>query len=128
LPEGADVIAGPAKGSGCDKDAEEYNMCHPTRGVALIFNHHKFDQMPSRSGTVRDCENLSIQLKNLGFDIRVHKDFTYAELSAVLRESMCDVIGSSCMQILARPSCRQNSALYPGVPGSDLGPETGHLD
>jgi hypothetical protein len=88
LPEAADVNAVRAKGSGCERDAEEYNMCHPRRGVALIFNHHKFHRVPSRSGTATDCENLSIQLKNLGFDIRVHNDLTYMELSAVLRDSM----------------------------------------
>jgi hypothetical protein len=87
LPDATDVNVMPAKGSGCDIDAEEYNMCHPRRGVALIFNHEKFDRMPSRSGTARDCDNLSIQLKNLGFDVRVHSNLTYTELSAVLRSS-----------------------------------------
>jgi hypothetical protein len=88
LLDPVDINAAGAKGSGCDRDAEEYNMRHPRRGVALIFNHQKFDRMPSRTGTARDCQNLSIQLKNLGFDIRVHNDLTYMELSSVLRYSM----------------------------------------
>jgi hypothetical protein len=68
-------------------DAEEYNMCHPRRGIALIFNHQKFDRMPSRSGTAKDCDNLSVELKRLGFDIRVHNDLTYQKLAAVLTDS-----------------------------------------
>lgn len=87
LPDATDLNSLPAKGSGCDRDAEEYNMCHPRRGVALIFNHQKFDGMPSRSGTVRDCENLSFQLRNLGFEIRVYNDLAYTELSAMLRKT-----------------------------------------
>jgi hypothetical protein len=81
-----DFADGNAK-SPCDKDAEEYSMRHPRRGVALIFNHEKFDNMDPRSGSAKDCANLSTQLKNLGFETRCHQDLTFTELSAVLRES-----------------------------------------
>lgn len=74
----------PAKGSGCEKDAEEYNMCHPRRGVALIFNHNYFDHMANRSGTAKDCYNLSVELELLGFEIQVYKDLSYTKLSGIL--------------------------------------------
>jgi caspase-like apoptosis-related cysteine protease len=87
LPNATDAGPVPAKGSGCEKDAEEYNMCHPRRGIALIFNHDHFDWMAFRSGSSKDCKDLSLQLEVLGFEIEVHKDLTYSQLSKVLRES-----------------------------------------
>jgi hypothetical protein len=82
-PDAVDVCAI----SPCDRDAEEYNMRHPRRGVALIFNQQKFERMAPREGSAQDCKNLCVQLKSLGFETRVHEDPTYAELSAVLEES-----------------------------------------
>jgi hypothetical protein len=118
LRDAIDLGAAPARSPGCDRDAEEYNMCHPRRGVALIFNHQKFDRLPFRSGAIKDCENLSIQLKNLGFDVQVHKDLTYMELSAVLRDSTCDEM---------RSSCRQNFCLVCGSPRLKSRSGTSHL-
>ncbi|PSN50060.1 hypothetical protein C0J52_04212 [Blattella germanica] len=74
-----------APNPGCDKDAEEYYMGHPRRGVALIFNHQKFDRMNTRTGTAKDCVNLAVQLKELGFEVRSYDDLKYSELSDVLR-------------------------------------------
>jgi hypothetical protein len=68
-------------------DAEQYDMGHPRRGVALIFNHEKFERLPPRAGSARDRTNLCLQLESLGFETRVHEDLTYAELSAVLSKS-----------------------------------------
>ena len=76
-----------APNPGCDKDAEEYNMRHPRRGVAIIFNHRKFDRMDSRSGSDKDCVNVSVQLKGLGFEVRPYDDLTYGELVQVLKAS-----------------------------------------
>ncbi|XP_029452489.1 caspase-6 isoform X2 [Rhinatrema bivittatum] len=52
--------------------AEEYNMNHKRRGVALIFNHewfHWFLTMPERRGTNADRENLIRRLRELGFEV-----------------------------------------------------------
>jgi caspase-like apoptosis-related cysteine protease len=87
MPKALSASPVPAKGSGCEKNAEEYNMCHPRRGVALIFNHHFFDRMPARSGSSKDCKNLSAQLESLGFEIQIYQDLSYARLSEVLMES-----------------------------------------
>jgi hypothetical protein len=87
LPSVTDASPAPAKGSGCERDAEEYNMRHPRRGVALIFNHQFFDRLQARSGSSKDCDNLSDQLQSLGFEIQIYKDLSYTQLSGVLKES-----------------------------------------
>ncbi|KAL6268453.1 hypothetical protein P5V15_001588 [Pogonomyrmex californicus] len=61
--------------------ATYYNMNHTKRGLAVIFNHEFFtiSHLKPRHGTNVDCENLTITLKNLGFDVNhyhnlVHRD------------------------------------------------------
>nr|XP_033812019.1 caspase-6 isoform X1 [Geotrypetes seraphini] len=52
--------------------AEEYNMKHKRRGVALIFNHEWFHwclTMPERRGTNADKDNLIRRLRELGFEV-----------------------------------------------------------
>jgi len=66
-------------------------MSHPKRGVALIFNHQKFDRMASRSGSDKDCRDLSNQLSALGFEIRIREDLTLTELYKELYKSKCDL-------------------------------------
>jgi len=96
-----DAISLPAKGSGCEKDAEEYNMRHPRRGVALIFNHRYFNDMDPRSGSDKDCQNLEVELKSLGFEIQVHNDLSYTELSGVLMETAAkDHSSADCLLVV----------------------------
>lgn len=100
MPKVTDASPIAAKGSGCNRDAEEYNMCHPRRGVALIFNHEKFDRMASRSGSAKDCATLSFQLKSLGFDVQVHNDLSYGELLYVLKETAAkDHSSADCLLV-----------------------------
>lgn len=72
-----------------DRHAAEYNMKHKYRGMALIFNHEHFDVMTlkSRAGTNVDCENLARVLKQLDFDVSVHKDCRYKEIVAVVENA-----------------------------------------
>ncbi|XP_075147267.1 death related ICE-like caspase isoform X2 [Haematobia irritans] len=65
-----------------DRHAVEYNMGHRNRGLALIFNHEHFtvQTLKSRSGTNVDCDNLARCLKQLDFDVQIHKDCTLKEL------------------------------------------------
>lgn len=65
-----------------DRYASDYNMNHPKRGFALVFNHEHFDipQLKSRTGTNVDCENLAITLKYLDFDVRVYKDLKLRDM------------------------------------------------
>lgn len=100
-PSAVDAFPVPAKGSGCSKDAEEYNMCHPRRGVALIFNHQNFNLLQARSGTDKDCKDLSIELNCLGFDIQVYQDFSYDQLSNVLMETAAkDHSSADCLLVV----------------------------
>lgn len=59
------------------KDEMFYNMNHARRGLAIIFNHEKFDveKLRPRSGTDVDAKNLEASLKRLGFEVTVHHDF-----------------------------------------------------
>lgn len=65
-----------------DRYASDYNMNHPKRGLALIFNHEHFEipQLKSRAGTNVDCENLASTLKHLDFDVRVYKDMKLRDM------------------------------------------------
>jgi len=65
-----------------ERHAQEYNMRHKHRGVALIFNHEHFEvpTLKSRAGTNVDCENLERELKKLEFDVTVYKDLRLREL------------------------------------------------
>lgn len=65
-----------------DRYASEYNMNHPKRGLALIFNHEHFEipQLKARTGTNVDCENFASTLKCLDFDVRVYKDLKLREV------------------------------------------------
>lgn len=64
----------------------EYNMRHKERGMALIFNHERFDDksLTKRLGTNVDCKNLDATFKQLGFDVRVFNDRTLLEIQKIL--------------------------------------------
>lgn len=82
------------------KLASEYNMSHPKRGLAFIFNNEIFEnsELRKRTGTDVDCENLRKRLVKLNFDVKVHKDLKYSEIdlittqAALLNHSECDCI------------------------------------
>ena len=67
-------------------DEETYNMQHPSRGIAVIFNHKNFVprlRLGERMGTDRDKENLTAVLEELGFNVQVHDDLTYKGVEGV---------------------------------------------
>lgn len=57
-------------------------MNHPKRGLAIIFNHEYFtvSNLKDRNGTNVDCENLSITLKNLGFEVNEFHNSTLKDI------------------------------------------------
>merc|ERR1711928_130357 len=66
-----------------DRDSKYYNMNHPKRGRALIFNHENFEpnlELKARSGTAKDRDNLKERLEELDFEVSCHNDLTYSEL------------------------------------------------
>jgi caspase-like apoptosis-related cysteine protease len=72
---------------GIDPDAEEYDMNHKRRGVALILNHVNFESMATRKGSVMDSLNLKASLGKLGFDVRIYTDPTIKTITATLQAS-----------------------------------------
>jgi len=63
-----------------DRDSEYYNMNHPKRGRALIFNHENFEpnlELKARSGTAIDRDILCIRLRELDFEVSYFDDLTY---------------------------------------------------
>ena len=70
------------------RHATEYNMRHPNRGFALIFNHEFFDNqtLKARAGTNVDAENLAAVLRNLRFDVQIFKDYKLKEMHSKIEE------------------------------------------
>ncbi|XP_046401154.1 caspase-1-like [Ischnura elegans] len=75
-----------------NKHAQEYNMEHPRRGKALIFNFFTFEKKRyhTRIGSPQDVENLSKTLCCLDFEVEVYCDLTYNTLKAILYEAACE--------------------------------------
>lgn len=65
-----------------DKDSDEYNMMHPRRGKAVIFNHDIFniDGINPRAGSDVDVKNLVQTFEILGFQSVVHNNLTFAQI------------------------------------------------
>jgi len=70
-----------------DPDAEEYDMNHKRRGVALILNHVNFESMATRKGSMKDSLNLKASLGKLGFDVRIYTDPTIKIITTTLQAS-----------------------------------------
>ncbi|XP_072400038.1 caspase-1-like [Diabrotica undecimpunctata] len=66
-----------------------YNMEHPKRGMALIFNHEFFDdeKLPTRKGTGEDCQNLKECLIALGFYVQVFKDLNSEDIEQHIEDT-----------------------------------------
>ncbi|KAL1023792.1 hypothetical protein UPYG_G00046220 [Umbra pygmaea] len=63
--------------------AEEYNMGHKRRGLALIFNQENFFwhlRLPSRCGTSADGSNLVQRLQELNFEVQDYYDLKVEEV------------------------------------------------
>jgi hypothetical protein len=110
-----------------DMNAMEYKMDYKHRGLAIIFNHHKYDNpmgtvtIKDRTGTEKDVEALKETLQLLDFQpdhiivknnltrneiVRYPNNFTVEQLE-ILRNSDCIAIfilthGSKDNKILAR--------------------------
>ena len=63
-----------------ERDSEVYNMNHPRRGIAIIFNHMNFDPrlgLKQRNGTNVDRDSLRSVLKGLDFEVKVYNDLYF---------------------------------------------------
>ncbi|ODN05844.1 Caspase-1 [Orchesella cincta] len=85
-----------------ERDSEVYNMRHPKRGKAVIFNHMKFENGQStRNGTETDEQKLKNCLLSLGFEVIVHRDLKRLEIMDVIYELRKeDHSESDCLMIV----------------------------
>lgn len=85
-----------------ERYASDYNMNHKKRGIALIFNHEKFDvlSLKARAGTNVDAENLYLTLQGLHFDVSINKDFQFWEImEEIKRVAQLDHSDHDCLLI-----------------------------
>lgn len=69
-----------------EKESEEYNMSHPRRGKAIIFNHEIFNDkdVPAREGSKVDSVKLQETFKLLGFEPEVYDDLTADKIKIII--------------------------------------------
>lgn len=90
----------PESGMPVSKDSPEYNMDHPHRGYAIIFNHEEFtkNNMPSRKGSQFDAISLETTFTSLGFNVQVYNDLDCDKIKSKIIElastdhSTCDAV------------------------------------
>ncbi|XP_005044996.1 PREDICTED: caspase-6 isoform X2 [Ficedula albicollis] len=73
--------------------AVEYKMNHQRRGIALIFNHERFNwrlMLKDRRGTMEDSNNLKRSLTDLGFEVRLFHDLNAADVRQKIDEASMD--------------------------------------
>ncbi|XP_047347156.1 caspase-like isoform X2 [Vespa velutina] len=73
-----------------DPNAENYNMNHKRRGVALIFNNAYFNKMPNREGSEKDCKDLAQSLRNLDFEVRIYEDLILEMILETLQKTSAE--------------------------------------
>ena len=66
---------------GLGREAREYDMSHPRRGRALLFN-----QSMGRQGSEQDCLALDATLAGLGFEVTVYRDSRKQEVVRLMEE------------------------------------------
>lgn len=75
-----------------NKDEWYYNMKHKYCGIAIIFNHHKFEygNHDPRHGSEVDGFNLKASLEKLGFCVTEYVDLTLKKLDKKI--SLCMLV------------------------------------
>lgn len=69
------------------EDEDAYDMSHPRRGMAIIFNHKNFVPqlgLSERKGTERDKEKLCVVLEQLNFEVLVYDDLNFKDVERTL--------------------------------------------
>lgn len=85
-----------------DPYAEEYDMNHKRRGVALVLNHVNFESMATRKGSMKDSVDLKTSLDKLGFDVRVYTDPTVKTITTTLQSTAAeDHTNADCLIVVA---------------------------
>ncbi|XP_011631292.1 caspase-1-like isoform X3 [Pogonomyrmex barbatus] len=85
-----------------DLFAEEYNMKHKRRGVAIILNNVHFKDMSTRHGSTKDSVDLKESLIRLGFEVRVFIDRDMKTINTVLESTAAeDHTDADCLIVIA---------------------------
>lgn len=72
-----------------DNNEDYYDTSHPNLGVAVIFNHMNFaDNHETRRGSEKDEADLSKSYTDLGFDMRIYRDLTVANIKERLKQGL----------------------------------------
>ena len=90
-------------------------MNHSRRGIAVIFNHEKFDEhlgLSVRNGTDVDQDNLLMTLQQLDFEVKVYKDLPYKEIENILKRLSRDNHSDADCLFLAVLSHGDQGLLY----------------
>lgn len=64
-----------------------YDFTHPRLGYAIIFNQMKIKGESERKGSRKDANDFSTTLASLGFDVKIHNDFTVDKIHRELYAS-----------------------------------------
>lgn len=84
------------------KDSCEYNMAHPRRGRAIVFNHDEFkmDNMTPRPGSGADVKNLESAFYALGFEVTLYNNLAFGDITEILSNlSQEDHSDADCLVI-----------------------------
>lgn len=69
------------------KEADQYNMDHPSRGKCVIFNHEHFDMgFEPRMGSHVDAKRIEQTFQRLGFQVEICDDYEYSEVTSKIAE------------------------------------------
>ncbi|XP_067207237.1 caspase-1-like isoform X2 [Linepithema humile] len=85
------------------EDADCYNMSHKNRGKCVIFNHEVFEitNFDNREGTAMDAKRLEKSFTRLGFEVKIHNDFTFNEIMNEIENlSEYDHTDNDCLCII----------------------------
>ncbi|KAK9506203.1 hypothetical protein O3M35_008179 [Rhynocoris fuscipes] len=82
------------------RESEEYNMSHPRRGIAVIFNNEEFRSEPTRKGSDNDVVALLNMYQLLGFEVEVYNNLDLDKLRATINNlTQLDYSDCDCLSI-----------------------------
>lgn len=93
----------------------EYNMRHPNRGKAHIFNQSRFSskRLADRPGTELDRDRCNEMLNNLGFKVEIHENPNLKDIQDVARkESIADHSDADCIAFVILSHGGENGLIH----------------
>ncbi|CAL7952152.1 unnamed protein product [Xylocopa violacea] len=95
------------------KDSSKYEMKLNRRGICLILNQVHFEDHNDRSASEVDENTIQVTFTQLGFEVRIKRDLTFASISEVMgkltREDHSDC---DCISIFVLSHGEDNGKIY----------------